>query len=1104
MHYKIFVVCLLWSVGLFAQDATDTATRIEALRADTSISEETRAAAIALLTEAQQKVQLASERAEAVKGYMAAAATAEETLGSLAAELDRVQQAPLIEIPDDVSVNFIDTQLSQLQAERATLDASLETLRAREAGMLSRASDIAAEIAAARDDVASLEETAAPPQADSDPIAQASRVKADAQLAERRAAIADLAAERSTLAARQEIVAARLDLVNAQLARLSESIGLLQKSLGDSRIGQARSRLREISTDAEQFADQSEALQRLADENLDLAQHYLDLVERGADYSGDTWRLQQDLARVTASAQTVEQVLATGQLNDDTAELLRNVRHRLPSSEQLADAMTLNDQTMVGIRLNRVLWQDRLRSLADLEAATKGLLADYGEPAPTSELTTSAIAVVAKRRELLQSLSNAARDNADQLSAQRLVRQDLRERTLALASLLDRRLLWLPTRIESGQTLLRNLYTNMAWFFSPANWYATVLAMFGGFATLRSAAVGLGLAAVGLLLMAPLLRRRLDALAKYVGNVRMDTYLSTPLALLVSLLLALPMPLAIGSISLAAAFGSGTNFTSAIAQGLAAAAAVLFVLSGFRVLARHNGVFQRHFGWQQSSCKLLRFHLSWFMAVETAVAFVFTAALASGDLVIKYGIGRLSFVISSIAIALFAFHYLKPRGGIAASLSESTPPFPGLRILFIVLVVAPLVVGVMPLFGYYDAAIALLTRIFQSGIILLLAAIVYRLTLRFFLIGHRRLTFKRLTKLRQQEVERRKSEQAADQSGDAMPKLLEEAATDPDTLSQQSRRGVLVILFVVLALGLWSVWGGMLPALGIVNDLVLWQGTHYVDGTAIASGVSVWDLLTALFWIGSGLVVARNARGILELTIFERFNVDSGTRYAVIAIAGYLLVGIGVVAGLSRLGVNWSSMQWIIAALGVGLGFGLQEIVANFVSGLIILFERPIRIGDIVTIGQLEGTVTSIKIRATRITDFDNREVLMPNKSIITENVTNWTLSDQVTRIILRVGVAYGSDIDQVRELILNAVSRHPDTLSTPVPVVFFMAHGDSSLDFEARVFVATPAKRLPVTHDLNRAINRTLAEHNIEIPFPQRDLHLRTSVKLSKTNQAD
>jgi potassium efflux system protein len=196
--------------------------------------------------------------------------------------------------------------------------------------------------------------------------------------------------------------------------------------------------------------------------------------------------------------------------------------------------------------------------------------------------------------------------------------------------------------------------------------------------------------------------------------------------------------------------------------------------------------------------------------------------------------------------------------------------------------------------------------------------------------------------------------------------------------------------------------------------------------------------------------------------------------------------------GFGQLGLDWSKLQWIVAALGVGLGFGLQEIVANFVSGIIILFERPVRVGDTVTIGTLSGTVSNIKIRATTITDFDNREVLLPNKSIITENVTNWTLNDAVTRLVLSIGVAYGSDVEMVRKILFDVLSEHPDVLKTPPPTVFFMAHGDSSLNFELRLFVEAPVKRLPVTHDVNAAINAELNRHGIEIPFPQRDVHIK------------
>jgi potassium-dependent mechanosensitive channel len=197
------------------------------------------------------------------------------------------------------------------------------------------------------------------------------------------------------------------------------------------------------------------------------------------------------------------------------------------------------------------------------------------------------------------------------------------------------------------------------------------------------------------------------------------------------------------------------------------------------------------------------------------------------------------------------------------------------------------------------------------------------------------------------------------------------------------------------------------------------------------------------------------------------------------------------------LGVSWSKAQWLVAALGVGLGFGLQEIVANFVSGLIVLGERPIRVGDVVTVGDVTGTVTSIRARATVMTDFDNKEMLIPNKAFITERVTNWTLSDQTTRLLIPVGVAYGTDPEQAQRVMLAAVESITDVMREPVPTVFFIGFGDSSLDFEIRAFVDAFSKRLRVRHEINVAVAHALAEAGIEIPFPQRDLHIRSAAGL-------
>ncbi len=1079
---------------------------IDALNADQELSSERKEAAIALLGDAKQMLEQQQSRAQTLKAFTLVATSAQDSIKELAVDLETTQKKPKTVLPQAVSTEFIESRLDTLQADRESQEASLRALLSQESELVVRANAISDELTLVRNEVSVLESK---PIADvgSDPIApnpvapnliapnliaRAARTHYEAQLSERRSAVDDLIAERATLPDRQELLAARIADLNARLTYLDAEIEPLQERLGKSRILEASDRVSEVEkTLLKAFATQG--LKRLATENEALAKRHLALVEQYTTLTGNSLGLQQDLSKVTAAGQTIEQVLSTGQLNDDTADLLRIVGSRLPNLQKLKEQIESSSESIISLRLNRILWQDRLRNLADSETSARQFLADFGELDPTTDVVQEAARLLNLRKELLLSLVNSSRETAELQSEQRKLYEDLHVRTAFQRGVLQRRLLWLPTRVEYGEKLLAILSDNAIWLTSPNGWYDTAKAALKGYQVLNLASVFFGVIALCLFMMRVSFKRKLHRLSKLVGNVTRDNYVITPLAMLVSLGLAVPWPLLIGSLGFAIAVGAESTFSLSISKGFFAVAAGLFILNSFRTLAVQDGVFQSHFRWKDTACELLRFHLLWFTVVLILVLFAFTAALASDDLIIKYGIGRFAFIIGALSIALFAFYFLKPHSGIAATVSNKNRTTGLQKLLFVLFVLAPTIIGVMPLFGYFEAAIALQDKVFLSGIAFLIAGVIYSLGIRFFLISHRRLMFKRITEERQKKKAERKSDQILDQSGDASPKHLNDDVIDLEKISKESIKSLKVAVAILLLLGLAAIWKSMLPAFGIVDEIVLWEGTHYINNVAVVSDVSLWNLIVAISLIFGGVVVAANVRGFLELAVFERLNFDPGTRYAAVTITGYVLIGVGIVTGLSQLGVNWSSMQWVVAALGVGLGFGLQEIVANFVSGLIILFERPIRVGDIVTVGELEGTVTSIKIRATRITDFDNREVLMPNKSIITENVTNWTLTNQITRIKLQIGVAYGSDVDEVRDLIFKVVSSHPETLVEPAPAVFFLAHGDSSLNFEARVFVGSTAMRLPITHDLNRNINVALTEKGIEIPFPQRDLHIKS-----------
>ena len=249
-------------------------------------------------------------------------------------------------------------------------------------------------------------------------------------------------------------------------------------------------------------------------------------------------------------------------------------------------------------------------------------------------------------------------------------------------------------------------------------------------------------------------------------------------------------------------------------------------------------------------------------------------------------------------------------------------------------------------------------------------------------------------------------------------------------------------------------------------------------------------MLVGVFWLSSHT----------KRFLFNRFLANSGLnrslQYAISQIVSNVVLVIGILIVLTQTGINLGALAVFAGAIGVGIGVGLQGIASNFISGLVILAERPISIGDRVEVGDNAGTVRRIGARATVIVTNDNISIIVPNSKFIEDPVTNWTYGDPRVRFRIPVGVAYGSDIDKVREALLAAGREHPKTLAEPAPNVFFSEFGDSSLNFELVVWCSEMSARpRRYKSDLNFAIERKLREAGIEIPFPQRDLHIRSGV---------
>jgi potassium efflux system protein len=256
--------------------------------------------------------------------------------------------------------------------------------------------------------------------------------------------------------------------------------------------------------------------------------------------------------------------------------------------------------------------------------------------------------------------------------------------------------------------------------------------------------------------------------------------------------------------------------------------------------------------------------------------------------------------------------------------------------------------------------------------------------------------------------------------------------------------------------------------------------------------VSVADLLLALIVVFITVAASRNLPGFVEMVLLSRVRFQQGEGYAIVTVLRYAVLLLGLGWALTLIGITWNKVQWLAAAVTVGIGFGLQEIFANFVSGLILLFERPVRVGDIITVGEVTGTVTRIQMRATTVRNWDQQELVLPNKDLITGRVINWTLSNDISRLAITVGVSYQADVRRASELLLEIARENPNVQEDPAPFVTFDEFADSTLNIVLRAYVSI-AVRLGTKSQLNNAILERFREAGIEIAYPQRDLHLRS-----------
>ncbi|HHD7737692.1 TPA: mechanosensitive channel MscK [Providencia rettgeri] len=572
------------------------------------------------------------------------------------------------------------------------------------------------------------------------------------------------------------------------------------------------------------------------------------------------------------------------------------------------------------------------------------------------------------------------------------------------------------------------------------------------------------------------INNRLQDIDQRLSSLRNDSVLSTPFAILLTLMQTLPISLfllAFGYWFLKTGNVQGPFFWQ-FSQQLAIFWA-LFELT-FRVL-KPQGIAQKHFGIEKEKISQTRRRMIRLSIPLVPLIFFSTYGVSNPLKVSEDVIGQLIVLVSLILLCIFTIPFCKQVWQEKGShLTRS--------IVMTLLTFSPLILVGLMMAGYYYTTLRLANRWLDSLYLLLLWYITYNACLRGLTLVARKLAYQRA-------IERR----AMLKQEDVENEPIKEPPMTIELISQQSLRLTTMVLFIIFALAFYAIWSDFITIFSFLDSVNLWSYTATsAEGGNILQFVTLANLILALVIIIVSWVMTRNLPGLLEVLVLSRLKLRQGSTYAITTILTYIIVGIGAIASLGMIGVTWNKLQWLAAALTVGLGFGLQEIFANFVSGIILLFERPIRIGDTVTIGTYSGTVSKIRIRATTIVDFDRKEVIIPNKAFVTERLINWSLSDTVTRITIAIGVAYGSDLDKVKRVLLSAATNNNKVMTEPAPNVYFTSFGASTLDHELRFYVRQIGDRGVTSDEVNRAIDKLCRENDIDIAFNQLEVHLHNN----------
>ena len=874
----------------------------------------------------------------------------------------------------------------------------------------------------------------------------------------------------------------RYELLNARVQALQKQIAAIQDVINQKNLAKTQNQVEQAQQQS-QNVEQNPLIQKELNLNAQLSQYLLEQTEKTNTLTQDELRMRNVLDNLTQTQRTIDEQISALQGTLVLSRIIQQQKQKLPTnlniqglSKQIAD-----------LRVQIFDITQKRNELYDIDAYISKIEQDENKsftPAEKTQLTN----LLTERRKVGSDLIKSLNNQLNLAISLELTQQQITQISDQIQSKLDQQSFWVKSNNPINLDWFKKLPMSLKAQFDgigkkigfPTNFdnlpylltYVFILFVIGGLIFKFKESI----------------KQRLAVINGEINTLRSDSQWHTPLALFYTALLSL----------------SGTLWFLATCQFLGfffvknpqefwewslSMAGYWWFFSFILAILRPNGILVCHFGFTKESAASLqdvtkRIIVSVVLLLNTSIfSNVMDTGLANDVL------GEINTIVALLfCIVIIAPRFVRTEKSLNSSVTDQRDRTL-LKIMRVLLQLVPVILIALVALGYYYTALNLITHIINTYIAWVVWSLVRHTIYRGMTVASRRLAYRRLQEKRQQKQQDSSDASASD---DVVVITEQEEGLDLNEVRSQLLRFADLFIWTALFVIFYYVWSDLVTVVSYLRDITLWQQTSTTEAGVVTETISLFNLIVALIIVVITYILVRNIQGILEILLFSRVKLSQGTPYTITTLLTYILVAVGGAWAFSTLGMSWSKLQWLFAALSVGLGFGMQEIFANFVSGIILLFERPIRVGDTVTINGVTGTVAKIRIRASTMIDPDRKEVIVPNKSFVTGQVINWALSNTVTRLVVSVGVAYGSDLDLVKRLLLQAAHEQPSVLKDPEPRALFLTFGASTLDHELRVYVGQVSERNDTLDALNRRVNELFAENNIDIAFNQLDIFIK------------